>query len=80
MKRYSGRNMAQFSDLMSLSQESIVGARVIKVFNLELPLLEKFRAIHENYFGTVWKSIKVQELATPLVEFIGAALMAGVIA
>jgi ATP-binding cassette, subfamily B, bacterial MsbA len=79
VKRYSKRNLEQFSDLISLSQESVTGSRVIKVFRLEQSLLEKFRAIQDQYFKTVWKSIKVQELATPSVELIGATLMAGII-
>lgn len=78
VKRYSARNLALFSDLLSLSQESLVGARVVKVFRLEGPLFEKFQAVHDRYFKTMWKSIRVQELSTPVVEFIGALLMAGV--
>jgi len=79
VKRFSVKNLEFFSDLVSLSQESIVGAHVVKVFRLEAPILKKFKTIHEAYFNTVWKLIKVQELATPLVEFIGAVLMASVI-
>lgn len=79
VKRYSRRNLENFSDLMSIGQESLTGARVVKVFSLESALMERFAAIQNRYFKTVWKSIKVEELATPLVEFIGALLIAGVI-
>ena len=79
VKRYSARNLSQFSDLMSLSQESLVGSRVVKVFRLENVLMAKFKSIHDRYFQTLWKSIRVQELSTPVVEFIGAVLMAGVL-
>jgi ATP-binding cassette, subfamily B, bacterial MsbA len=79
VKRYSRRNLEQFSDLVSLGQESLSGARIVKVFRLENALMEKFRQVHDAYFKTIWKSIKVQELATPSVEFIGAVLMGGVI-
>lgn len=79
VKRYSKRSMELFAELFSLSQESLVGARVIKVFHLESVLLERFRRAHDAYFHTQSKSIKVQELATPVVELIGASLMAGVV-
>lgn len=79
VKRYSKRNLAHFSDLISLGQESLTGARVVKVFRLERPLLQRFTDIHERYFKTVWKSIRVEELSTPSVEFVGALLIAGVI-
>lgn len=79
VKRYSTRNLEQFSDIVSLSQESLAGARVVKVFHLEATLRKKFQDLHERYFQTLWKSIKVQELAVPAVEFVGAVLMGGVI-
>ncbi len=79
VKRYSHKNLETFSDLMSISQESISGARVVKVFQLEKPLLTKFKTIQNSYFNVFMKSIKVEELATPVVEFIGAILIAGVI-
>lgn len=79
VKRYSERNLGQFSDLMSLGQETLVGARVVKVFQMEAALMTKFRQIQERFLSTMLKSIRVQELATPAVEFIGAILMALVI-
>jgi ATP-binding cassette, subfamily B, bacterial MsbA len=79
VKRYSNRNLDHLSDILSVSQEAFSGARVVKVFQLEGELLQRFRSIHERYFVTAWKSIKVQELATPVVEFIGAILIAGVL-
>lgn len=79
VKRYTERNLAQFGDLMALGQEAIVGARIVKVFRLEGALSGRFRRIHQAFFQTLWKSIKVQEISTPAVEFIGALLMAGVI-
>lgn len=79
VKRYSQKNLEIFSDLMSVSQESISGSRVVKVFQLEQPLFRKFKTIQENYFKVFMKAINVEELATPLVEFIGSLLIAGVI-
>ncbi|NBX68302.1 MAG: ABC transporter ATP-binding protein [Proteobacteria bacterium] len=79
VKRYSHKNLETFSDLMSISQESISGARVVKVFQLEVPLFKKFQTIQENYFHIMMKAIRVEELATPVVELIGALLISGVI-
>jgi len=79
VKRYSARNMENFSDLMALTQESLVGARVVKAFGLESILIKRFQEIQSRFLKTVFKSIRVQELATPLVEFVGALLMAGIV-
>jgi ATP-binding cassette, subfamily B, bacterial MsbA len=79
VKRYSSRNLHQFSELLSLAQESLLGLRVVKVFQLEHVLRQKFEAIQKGYLATVTKSIRVQELSTPIVELIGAVLMSGFI-
>lgn len=79
VKRYTKKNLGLFADLMSISQESIAGSRVVKVFRLEKTLSARFNKIQDLYFKTHFKSIKVEELATPLIEFIGALLMAMVI-
>ncbi len=79
VKRYTKKNLGLFADLMSISQESIAGSRVVKVFRLEKTLTERFNKIQDLYFKTNYKSIKVEELATPVIEFIGAVLMAMVI-
>src|SRR5262249_15129316 len=79
VKRYSKKTMGNFSDLISVSQEAITGSRVVKVFQLERTLADKFHALHDAYLKTLWKSIRVQELATPSVEFVGACLMGGII-
>ncbi len=80
VKRYSVRCLMRFSELITLSQESLVGAHIVKVFGLEKTLIEKFQAIQEEYFRTLRKSIRVQEMNVPVVELIGALLMAGVLA
>jgi len=79
VKRYTARNLDQFSDLISLSHETLSGSRIVKVFRLEWPLLTKFKAIQSAYFKTLLKSIRIQELAVPLVELVGALLMVAVV-
>ncbi|MBI1860860.1 MAG: ATP-binding cassette domain-containing protein [Deltaproteobacteria bacterium] len=75
VKRYSYRNLELFADLVSLGQEVLVGARVVKVFGLERALGEKFRENQKRYLHTALKSIRVQELAAPSVELLGASIM-----
>jgi len=79
VKRYSAENLEQYADLMSLGEQGVTGSRIVKVFRLEQPLLDSFRRIQDDYFRSLWRSIRVQEIGTPAVEFIGAILMAGII-
>ncbi len=79
VKGFTTRNLGQYSDLVSLSQEVLAGSRVVKVFRLEKQLAEKFASIQRSYFEIAVRSVRVQEVTTPAVELIGAVLMAGVI-
>lgn len=79
VKRYTSRALIQFSDLVSQTQESLTGSRIVKLFGLENVLTDRFRGVQEQYLRTVTKSIRVQELSTPSVELVGAILMGAVI-
>jgi subfamily B ATP-binding cassette protein MsbA len=78
VRRYSEHNLIQFSDLISMVQESISGARIVKIFNLENRIFKRYLKVQNEYFNTLVKSIKVQEIATPAVELVGTTLMAGI--
>ncbi|MEZ4752659.1 MAG: ABC transporter ATP-binding protein [Bdellovibrionota bacterium] len=79
VKRYTAKTLINFSDIISLGQESIVGAQIVKIFRLEETLVRKFRSYQDHYYRMLKRSIQVQETATPAVEFVGALLMAGVL-
>ncbi|MCB0416047.1 MAG: ABC transporter ATP-binding protein [Bdellovibrionaceae bacterium] len=79
VKRYTAKTLINFSDIISLGQESIVGAQIVKIFRLEETLIRKFRSYQDHYYNMLRRSIQVQETATPAVEFVGALLMAGVL-
>lgn len=79
VKRYTSRGLGQFSDLVSLAQESLSGSRIVKLFGLEKELSSRFSDVQAQYLKTVSKSVRVQELSTPSVELLGAILMAAVI-
>ncbi|MBI4404900.1 MAG: ABC transporter ATP-binding protein [Deltaproteobacteria bacterium] len=79
VKRYSKRNLEEFASLLSMTQEIVSGSRIVKVFGLETVLSKKFNDLNQHYLKTKLKSIRVEEIPTPLVELIGAALMVGVI-
>lgn len=76
VKRYSRRNLETFSDLMSLSQEALSGSRVIKIFRMEDTLSQRFKDLQNHFLKVRSKAIRVEELSTPVVELIGAILIA----
>ncbi len=79
VKSYSVHSLNYFSDLLVVVSDALTGSRVIKAFHMEDRLREKFNAVQKRYFHVMKRSIQVQEIATPAVEFVGSLLMAGVI-
>lgn len=79
VRRYAIRTLGQASDLLSISQESLSGLRIIKIFGLEGVLTERFRRIQMDFFRAHMRSIRVQELSTPAVELLGAILTAAIV-
>lgn len=57
VKRYTATTLINFSDILSLGQESIVGAQIVKIFRLEGTLLKKFRSYQDQYYAMLRKSI-----------------------
>lgn len=79
MKRYTASGLIQFSDLLTVVSDALTGSRVVKAFQMEDRLRAKFEAVQARYFHNMKRSIQVQEIATPAVEFVGSLIIAGVI-
>ncbi len=79
VKRYSTSGLIHFSELLVVVSDALTGIRVVKAFHLEPMLREKLAYVQARYFDVLKKSIRVQEVATPAVEFVGSLLIAGVI-
>jgi subfamily B ATP-binding cassette protein MsbA len=69
--RYLGtRVQEKVSDLIACLQERLAAVRVIKAFAREDEESEKFRTINQHSLAANMKSIKVQSLIVPVVEFL----------
>lgn len=79
LKRSSGRAQQQMGELMSQTEESVSGLKVIKAFNAE-PLKHKlFKGTVERYFRTMNSVMRKSDMASPLSETLGVAVMAVII-
>ena len=76
MKKYSARGLTQFSDLMLVVNDALIGSRIVKAFHMEHRLRGKFEKVQARYFHNMKRSIQVQEIATPAVEFVGSLIIA----
>ncbi len=79
VKRYTHRNLSQYGVLGTSLNETFGGIRVIKAFSIETLMKARFLNVNKELYRIVFKTYKVEELSTPLVEFIGSLIMSVVI-
>jgi len=60
------------ADINSLLYETIIGARIVKAFNMEGYEIDKFNQVNRDYYRISMKSIKRTLLLGPATEFLGA--------
>ena len=62
--------------LMSIVEETLSGIRIVKAFNAEDEMTERFDEENENYYRLMMKLYNRQYLASPMSEFISIIVIA----
>ena len=73
LKRKSLVGQAQWGALMSQIEETLSGLRIIKAFNAERKIQQRFEAQNETFRRTTNRIYRRQQLAHPMSEFLGTA-------
>ncbi len=76
LKRKSFEAQSQWGGLMSQIEETLSGLRIIKAFNAEKKIGQRFRSSNEEYRRTSMRVFRRQQLAHPMSEFLGTATIA----
>jgi subfamily B ATP-binding cassette protein MsbA len=79
MKKLSFRSQESASDITSHLSEIFNNVEIIKANSTEKNELKKFENHNQNFFNINIKSVKTNELTSPIMEFIGACAAAVVI-
>lgn len=79
LKRNSLIAQGQWSSLMSQLEETLGGLRIIKAFNAELKMNQRFEKSNDEFRHTVGKVNTRQQLAHPMSEFLGTLLIVAVL-
>jgi ATP-binding cassette subfamily B protein/subfamily B ATP-binding cassette protein MsbA len=79
LKRPSREGQAQWGELLSQIEETLTGLRIIKAFNAEKNIRTRFSEQNEKLRNTSRKIAKRQQLAHPVSEFLGTAMIAIVV-
>ncbi|TVR76408.1 MAG: ABC transporter ATP-binding protein [Chitinophagaceae bacterium] len=79
LKKTSTEGQEKMGGLLSIIDETLTGLRVIKAFNAQKLLKEKFQRENHSYFNTVNKMLRRKDLSSPLSEFLGITIVAVVL-
>jgi ATP-binding cassette, subfamily B, bacterial MsbA len=75
LRKTSIRGQQTMGTLISVVEETLGGLRVIKAFNSEHRVSDKFRGINEVYSRLMIRNWRRRDLAVPLSEFLGITIM-----
>ena len=76
LKRDSLEGQTQWGRLMSMVEETLSGLRIIKAFNAEQQISDRFTKANEQYRRTISQVYARQGLAHPMSEFLGTTASA----
>lgn len=79
LKKKSLVSQEQWGELMSQIEETLGGLRIIKAFNAEDKITDRFHRTNNMWRGTVNQISRRQALAHPMSEFLGTATIACVL-
>lgn len=79
LKRCSLEGQQQWGALMSQIEETLGGLRIIKAFNAEKKIQDRFERANEQFRQTTTRVYRRQQMAHPMSEFLGTATIAVVL-
>jgi ATP-binding cassette subfamily B protein/subfamily B ATP-binding cassette protein MsbA len=77
MKRATRRLLERMSSIYKILQESFQGIRVVKAFTMEPYERRRFGAATKDYYHKAMWMVNLDALASPIVETLGVAAIAG---
>ncbi|UOR04290.1 ABC transporter ATP-binding protein/permease [Hymenobacter aerilatus] len=79
LKRQAQQSQSTLGTMLSVIDEMLGGVRVIKAFNAEGYMQEKFREQNDLYARTARRIDNTRDLASPFSEFAGVSVVAGLL-
>lgn len=74
LKKSSSRGKEKMGLLLSIMDETLGGLRIVKGFNAERQVADKFKRENEEYTNIMVKMYRKVDLASPLSEFLGVTV------
>lgn len=80
LRKSAREAQTQQAGVFQSMHEGLTGSRVVKAYNLEPVLLADFRERLRRYNGRYMRMIRASEISSPLIEFVGAVGVVGLLA
>lgn len=71
LRKLSKRSQEKMADTNSILYETLIGARIVRAFNMEAYEIKKFNQVNQDYYRLSMKSVKRLLLLSPVTEFLG---------
>ncbi|RMF97453.1 MAG: lipid A export permease/ATP-binding protein MsbA [Candidatus Schekmanbacteria bacterium] len=72
IKKISKKSLENSASLNSVLQESFSGIKIVKAFVMEEYEKKRFQKVNKRNFDISMKGVRVNEISSPLMEFLGA--------
>lgn len=79
LKQKSLKAKEKQSEMLSLSEESIYGLRIIKAFNAIPEMFKRFSNLNQTYSKLQIKINRRRDLSSPISEFLGSCIVIGIL-
>ena len=79
MRNIATRTQVTIGSLTTLLQETISGTRIVKAFSMEEYENERFAKENEHLFRLALKSVSVNAISSPFMEFLGGIGIAAIV-
>ncbi|MEI6093707.1 MAG: ABC transporter ATP-binding protein, partial [bacterium] len=79
VKRYTHRSLEQYGVIGTNLNETFNGMKIIKAFSIEVLMRARFLNINRELYKRMFKTYRMEEMSTPLMEFVGSLVTAVVI-
>jgi subfamily B ATP-binding cassette protein MsbA len=79
LRAVAKESQERMADMTAMLHETCSGIRVVQAFGMEDYEIGRFNKGNQDYYETVRRTIVINELSSPLLEFLGAFGIAGII-
>ena len=79
LRKLSRKRQEKIAQINNLLQETFIGTKIVKAFCMEDAENIKFNRLNRQFYRLIMKSVRADEITSPLIEFLGSACLAVII-